>query len=60
MNNVNSFSDKAWIISPYIHDKICDKAALEVGLKSMAEMVEIIGLEELNKKVKLLRGVSGL
>jgi hypothetical protein len=57
--NPFSCSDKVWVINPYIHDKICDKASLESGLKSMAEMVEGIGIEELNKKIKLLKGESG-
>ena len=54
---VNPFSDsdKVWVICPYIHDKICDKSSLEAGLKSMSEMVNPIGSEELNNKIKLLR-----
>ena len=50
---VNPFSnsDKVWIISPYIHEKVCDKMSLESGLKSMAEMVETISVEELNKRL---------
>jgi|TARA_B100001964_G_C14255374_1_gene612133 hypothetical protein len=58
---VNPFSsaDKAWVINPYIHDKVCDKASLELGLKAMAEMVNIIGMDEMNKKVKLLKEESG-
>ena len=48
--NPFSSSDKVWIICPYVHDKICDKASLELGLKSMAEMVNTIGIEELSKK----------
>ena len=54
---VNPFSDsdKVWVICPYIHDKICDRTSLESGLKSMAEMVNPLGLEELNNKIKLLR-----
>ena len=62
---VNPFSnsDKVWIICPYVHDKICSKASLELGLKSMAEMVEIIDVKGLDNKIKLLRGLregSGL
>jgi len=52
--NPFSVSDKVWIIYPYIHDKICDKESLELGLKSIAEMVNQIGLEELKNKIKLL------
>ena len=53
--NPFSSSDKVWAICPYIHDRICDKSSLELGLKSMAEMVEIIGLEELSNKIKSLK-----
>src|SRR3989338_310497 len=54
---INPFSaaDKVWAISPYIHDKVCDKSSLELGLKSMAEMVTPLGIEELNNKVSLLK-----
>ena len=50
---VNPFSnsDKVWTISPYIHEKVCDKLSLESGLKSMAEMVGTISVEELNKRL---------
>ena len=58
--NPFSNSDKIWIINPYVHDRICDKSSLELGLRSMAEMVEHLGVEELNNKVKLLGGESGL
>lgn len=58
--NPFSSSDKVWTISPNIHDKICDKTSLELGLKSMAEMVEIISLEELSNKIKSLKEESGL
>ena len=39
---VNPFSqlDKRWIIYPYIHNNICEKNALEKGLRAMFEMVE--------------------
>ena len=50
---VNPFSqlDKKWIIYPYTHHKISDKASLEIGLRTMFEMVESISKEELNKKL---------
>ena len=53
--NPISTAEKAWAISPYIHDRICDKSSLELGLKSMAEMVIPLGIEELNNKVRLLK-----
>ena len=59
---INPFSshDKVWTINPYVHDKICDSASLEPGLKSMSEMVAPLGVEELNNKIKSLREESGL
>jgi hypothetical protein len=59
---VNPFSspDKMWAINPYIHDKVCDRSSLELGLKSLAEMVAPLGVEELNNKIKLLKEESGL
>lgn len=58
--NPFSTSDKVWIIRPYIHDRICDKASLELGLRSMAEMVNTINVEEISKKIKLLGEEYGL
>ena len=39
---VNPFSqlDKKWIIYPATHNNICEKNALEKGLRAMFEMVE--------------------
>mgnify|MGYP000014626821 CR=1 FL=1 len=58
---VNPFSgsEKVWTINPNIHDKVCDIASLELGLRTMAEMVAPIGIEELNNKIKLLKEESG-
>ena len=54
---INPFSskDKVWVINPYIHDRICDISSLELGLKSMAEMVVPLGIEELNNKIRRLK-----
>ena len=54
---INPFStaDKVWAISPHIHDRICDKSSLELGLKSMAEMVAPLGIEELSNKIRMLK-----
>ena len=41
-----------WILFPYTHNKICDKASLEQGLKSMSVMVEQINYNELEQKLK--------
>ena len=50
---VNPFSepDKKWFISPYIHNKICDKDSLKFGLKTMFETVESITEKELLKRI---------
>ena len=39
---VNPFSqlDKKWLIYPYTHNNICERGALEKGLRAMFEMVE--------------------
>ncbi|MBI2208329.1 hypothetical protein HYU50_02435 [Candidatus Woesearchaeota archaeon] len=54
---VNPFSntDKAWILCPYAHDRICDKNSLWLGLKAMAEMVEPINYEKVMERLKLER-----
>jgi len=50
---VNQFSepDKKWFISPYIHNKICDKDSLNLGLKTMFETVESVTEKEIMKKI---------
>ena len=50
---VNPFSeiDKKWIIFPQTHNKISDESSLEAGLKSMFEMVEPIGEQQLAAKI---------
>ena len=50
--NPFSKSDRIWTIIPYVHDRICDKNSLELGLKSMSEMVEIIDGDILEKRIK--------
>jgi|TARA_Y100000310_G_C20465392_1_gene707367 hypothetical protein len=52
---VNPFSnsDKVWTLRPCIHDKICDSSSLELGLKSMSDMVEPMGKLQLERKIKL-------
>jgi hypothetical protein len=59
---INPFSsmDKVWIINPHIHDKICDKSSLLVGLKSMAESVELTDEFGLEEKIKSKTEESGL
>ncbi len=50
---INPFSelDTKWFISPYVHDRICDKDSLKLGLKTMFETVEPITEKELVKKI---------
>jgi len=50
---INPFSepDKKWLISPYIHNKICDKDSLKLGLKTMFETVEPITEKKIMKKI---------
>lgn len=51
---INPFStkDKKWILCPYVHDRICDESSLELGLKSMFEVVDTITEEEAVSKIK--------
>ena len=51
---VNPFSqmDKKWVIYPYTHHKICDENSLELGLKTMFEMVEPISEEKIKTLIK--------
>lgn len=51
---VNPFSnlDKKWIIHPYTHENICEKSALEKGLRAMFEMVEPLTEEQIKDKFK--------
>ena len=49
----NPFSslDKKWVVSPYTHNRICDEGSLQLGLKSMFEMVETIDEKQLLIKI---------
>ncbi|MEK6949618.1 MAG: hypothetical protein AABX34_05320 [Nanoarchaeota archaeon] len=57
---LNPFSntEKIWIIYPYTHNMICDSSSLELGLKSMTEMVEPIGIGEIESKIKMQRNLN--
>ena len=50
--NPLSSLDKKWIIVPYLHDRICDKSSLELGLKSIAQAVEQIEEQELVARIR--------
>lgn len=51
---VNPFSqlDKKWIIYPYTHNNICEKSALEKGLRAMFEMVEPLSEGKIKDRFK--------
>ncbi len=51
---INSFSqlDKKWIIHPYVHNNICERNALEKGLRSMFDMVEPLTEGQIKDKFK--------
>ena len=51
---VNPFSglDKKWIVFPYTHHRVCDESSLELGLKSMFDMVDPIEEQQLVSKIK--------
>lgn len=50
---INPFSelDKKWVISPHVHNKICDESSLKNGLKTMFEMVEPIEEQQLTARI---------
>jgi len=50
---INPFSelDTKWFICPYVHDRICDKDSLKLGLKTMFETVEKTNEKEIIKKI---------
>ena len=50
---INPFSglDTKWFISPYVHDRICDKDSLKLGLKTMFETVESITEKDITKNI---------
>ena len=50
--NPFSNTDKKWMIYPHTHDKISDHSSLELGLKSMFDMVEPINEQKLLSSIK--------
>jgi|SRR3989338_6212224 len=58
--NPFSNSEKVWVIKPNVHDKICDKNCLELGLKAISEMVDTTNASIMEKKVILKIQESGL
>ncbi len=51
---VNPFSsqEEKWVLKPFLHNKVCDRASLLQGLKAMAELVEPIDAETMAIKVR--------
>ncbi len=47
---VNPVKVEKWVITPFVHAKICDEASLKIGLKTLFESVEPITEEILQKK----------
>jgi hypothetical protein len=50
--NPESEPDKKWIISPYVHQRICDNASLKMGLRSMFETVTSLTAERIKSLIK--------
>ncbi|MFH1053330.1 MAG: hypothetical protein V1740_02825 [Candidatus Woesearchaeota archaeon] len=44
--NPDSKNERKWIIKPYLHNKICDPASLEIGFNGMAENVDFTSEKE--------------
>ena len=54
---INPFSnlDKKWILSPYIHNKICDNTSLITGLKSIFNTVDSINEDQIKALISNTR-----
>jgi hypothetical protein len=48
--NPFSTQEERWTVSPEIHNRICDKKTLKLGLKTMAELVDPITEKEIESK----------
>ncbi|MFH1181890.1 MAG: hypothetical protein V1702_02945 [Candidatus Woesearchaeota archaeon] len=48
--NPFSTQEERWSISPEIHNRICDRKTLKLGLKAMAELVDPITEKEIEAK----------
>ncbi|MBI2133309.1 hypothetical protein HYU11_01360 [Candidatus Woesearchaeota archaeon] len=48
---VNPFSkpEEKWIIVPHVHEKICDKASLRQGLKTMHETAGAVSEDQISR-----------
>lgn len=43
--NPFSTQEEKWVLKPFLHNRVCDRASLLQGLKAMAELVDPIGEE---------------
>jgi hypothetical protein len=50
--NPFSLTEKKWVISPHVHDKICDSVALKQGLLSMFGTCEPLTKELLESRIQ--------
>lgn len=50
--NPLSNMDKKWVINPHVHSKICDDESLEIGLRAIAEGVEVIDTSDFLIRIK--------
>jgi hypothetical protein len=50
--NPLSEPDKKWVISPYVHQRICDAASLKAGLRAMYETVIPLSQEKIKSLIK--------
>jgi hypothetical protein len=48
--NPFSTQEERWTLSPEIHNRICDRKSLKLGLRAMAELVDPITEEEIEAK----------
>jgi hypothetical protein len=49
---VNPFStqEEKWILMPHVHERICDKKSLKLGLTAMSELVDPITEKEIEDR----------
>jgi hypothetical protein len=48
--NPLSTQEERWIIMPYVHNRICDRKSLKLGLTAMAELVDPITEKEIEAR----------
>ncbi len=50
--NPFSAQEEKWVLKPFLHNKVCDRASLLQGLKAMAELVEPIDEEAFSARLR--------